>query len=102
MMDLFRLDKKREDKIHSEVLDRVIRGIKQVKKNGKLRLSRDRVVSAITIALMSRDQHNTVIGRNGTFDVSPKQILSMYETDGLKDKGPPETCTMTMIGKKCT
>ena len=63
----------------------------QVKRNGKLRLSRDRVVSAITIAPMIRDQQDTVIERYGRFVVSTEQIRSMNKIDELQDKGSSET-----------
>ena len=45
------MDKKREDATHMEVMERVERSIKQVKQEGKLDLSRDGFVLAITLAL---------------------------------------------------
>ena len=67
MMDPFWLDKKREEETHSKVMDRVKHGIKQVKQKGKLNLSRNGVVSAIPLALMTQDQQHTVIKKYGMY-----------------------------------
>ena len=71
MIDWFWIHKKREDETHMEVMERGEHSIKQVKQEGKLNLSRDSLVSAITLALMSQKQQDTVLERYGTNEVSP-------------------------------
>ena len=94
MMNLFWMDKKREYKTQKKVMERVERSINQVKQAGKLDLSRKVIASAITLAMMSQQQQDTVFERYGTYDVSPIQIMYMNLANKLQDKGSSKTLEM--------
>ena len=69
--------------------------IQPVKQEGKLDLSWDGFFSAITIALMSRQQQDTVLEKYETYKVPTEQIQYMNLAHELGDKGSFKTRDMT-------
>ena len=102
MIDMFCMEKKRNDEIYSEVLNNVDRCFDQVKQRRGLKLSWDRLVSLINVALLTRDKHHRLIKKLGTLEVTMGQIIGLKGEDELKDRKSRYLEDGKIAGQQCT